>query len=79
MYRFSHLSIENIQASIDTQNGPIVVQQAVEKYLKFGYSKLEKVFTPDQLDLVYREWNYHTTSKGIDLNNAGTLAREKSW
>jgi hypothetical protein len=64
------------------QNIPDSLKDSLEQYLGQGYTVIPGMFDKSQLDIAFREWNYHTQSRGIDLNNPATwdnIQKQHDW
>jgi hypothetical protein len=74
LFSFSLIShiLEDLRKSVNVQNIPDSLKDSLEQYLGQSYTVIPGMFDKSQLDIAFCEWNYHTQSRGIDLNNPAT-------
>jgi hypothetical protein len=62
---------------IDFNNIPELLQKAIQQYTEVGYAVMQELFTKEQVELAIKEWNYHTTSRNVDLFDSSTWQNVK--
>lgn len=62
---------------IDVQCVPDLVRKAITEYLEVGYTVVPDFFSPDQVELAFKECNYHTLSRDVDLRDPATWENVK--
>ena len=63
---------ESLQHLLNTNNIPDILVGPLEEYQKKGYVIIPGMFNKQQLEVAHLEWNYHTQSRGIELNDPTT-------
>lgn len=73
----SPLHLEQLQKYADVQCLPNMVRKHMQQYLELGYTIIPDFFSAEEVDLTFKECNYHTLTRGVDLRDASTWENVK--
>lgn len=68
----SIIFLEQINKEIDVQCVPDLVKKAITQYLEVGYMLVPDFLSSEHVELAFKECNYHTLSRDVDLRDNTT-------